>query len=42
MWERRNTVPFRWHVPLLKLAADRGVSLSLDELLSTQSRRVAA
>lgn len=34
MWERRNGIPGKWHVPMLLLAAERGVSLSLDELAS--------
>jgi hypothetical protein len=41
MWERRSRIPGKWHLELLKFAAERGVKLSPDELLSTQSQRAA-
>ena len=42
MWERRGGVPGKWHLPLLRLARERGVELSEDELLSTTNRGRAA
>lgn len=41
MWERRGTIPGRWHIALLLLAEERRVALSMNELLSTQSQRAA-
>jgi hypothetical protein len=35
---RRDRVPYRHHLPLLRLARERGVSLSEEELLSTTTR----
>ena len=37
-WPWKGFVPAKWHLPLLRLARDRGVELSEDELLSTTSR----
>lgn len=36
MWVRREGIPGRWHIPLLLLAAELGVELSLTELLSAE------
>jgi hypothetical protein len=35
---RRDRIPYRHHLPLLRLARERGVALSEEELLSTTSR----
>lgn len=40
MWERRG-VPRSRQIELLLLAKERGVDLSIDELLLTQSQRAA-
>lgn len=40
MWGRRGGIPPKWHFDLLRLAEERGVALSLEEL-STQSQRAA-
>lgn len=31
-WEKRGSIPGRWHIPLMLLADERGVSLSKEEL----------
>jgi len=38
MWERRDMIPWRWHVTLLSLAVERGVSLSMSELIATRRK----
>jgi hypothetical protein len=40
MWERRG-VPRSRQIELLLLAKERGVDLTIDELLLTQSQRAA-
>lgn len=40
MWERRGGIPGSRHIPLLLLAKERRVKLSMEEL-STQSQRAA-
>jgi hypothetical protein len=35
MWRARGGIPGKWHLPLLRLARERGVELSDEELLST-------
>ena len=42
MWRTRDGVPGKWHLPLLRLARERGVELSEDELLSTTNTGRAA
>lgn len=37
-WSRRDRIPGVWHLPLMRLARQQGVSLTDDELLSTTSR----
>lgn len=38
-WSNRNSIPGRWHLSLLRLARERGVELTDDELLSATRRR---
>ena len=41
-WEQRNVIPGSWHLRLLSLAEDRGVTLLASELLPfTRDRAVA-
>ena len=40
-WRVRRSVPGAWHLKLLGVCVARGISLSSDELLSTQSQRAA-
>lgn len=40
-WIRRGTVPGKWHLSLLSMAAERGIKLSPDELLNTTKRNRA-
>jgi hypothetical protein len=40
-WRTRKEVPGSWHLRLLRSCISRGISLSADELLSTQSQRAA-
>lgn len=35
MWARRGGIPGRWHIPMLLLAGELGVPLSLDDLSRT-------
>ena len=41
-WRERGIVPSRLHLKMLRLAPERGVQLSEDELLSTTSQGRAA
>ena len=41
MWERRGGVPGKWHLPLLRLARERNIELSEDELSTTNRGRAA-
>ena len=41
-WRQREIVPAHLHLKLLRLAPERGIELSEDELLSTTSRGRAA
>ncbi|WP_375594608.1 carph-isopro domain-containing protein [Algihabitans albus] len=36
-WIRRGHIPGKWHLTLLEMARDRGVSLTAEELLSATS-----
>jgi hypothetical protein len=40
-WRVRRSIPGGWHLKLLGACMSRGVSLSSNELLSTQSQRAA-
>lgn len=42
MWGRRHSIPGRWHVPLLLLARERGVELSLDDFATRSLDEVRA
>ncbi len=42
MWRARGGIPGKWHLPLLRLARERDIELSEDELSTTNRTGRAA